>query len=139
MKSKLSRQLAIGTALILAAATSAHAADYKVQLTGAEEIPAVTTSASGGGTFSIAADKTITGSVTTRDLKATAAHIHAAPPGKSGPPVVSLVSTAENTWSVPAGTKLTDEQFANFQAGQFYVNVHSAEHKPGEIRGALRP
>ena len=37
-------------------------------------------------------------------------------------------------WSVPAGSKLTEEQMASFKAGNLYVNVHSAEHKPGEIR-----
>jgi hypothetical protein len=38
-----------------------------------------------------------------------------------------------------AGTKLTDEQHASFQSGNLYVNVHSAEHKPGKIRAQLKP
>jgi hypothetical protein len=42
-------------------------------------------------------------------------------------------------WSVPAGAKLTQEQYASFKAGNLYVNVHSAEHKPGEIRAQLKP
>jgi len=40
---------------------------------------------------------------------------------------------------VPAGAKLTDEQYKDFQAGNLYVNVHSAENKNGEIRGNLSP
>ena len=35
--------------------------------------------------------------------------------------------------------KLTDEQYKDFQAGNLYVNVHSAENKNGEIRGNLSP
>ena len=44
-----------------------------------------------------------------------------------------------NDWTVPAGAKLTDEQYKDFQAGNLYVNVHSAENKSGEIRGNLSP
>ena len=40
---------------------------------------------------------------------------------------------------VPAGSKLTDAQLASLKAGNLYVNVHSAEHKPGEIRAQLKP
>jgi hypothetical protein len=138
MKSNLYQQFALSAAIVMAAAT-AQAADIQVKLSGDQEIPAVQTSASGWGTISVNADKSISGSITTKDVKATAAHIHAAPPGKSGPPVVSLVANGDNGWAVPAGTKLTDEQYAAFQSGQFYINVHSAEHKPGEIRGALKP
>jgi hypothetical protein len=35
--------------------------------------------------------------------------------------------------------RFTDEQYASYLAGNLYINVHSAEHKPGEIRGQLRP
>ena len=38
-----------------------------------------------------------------------------------------------------AGSKLTDEQYASFKSGNLYVNVHTAEHKPGEIRAQLKP
>ncbi len=65
------------------------------------------------------------------------AHIHVGAP--SGPPIITLDKGADGSWSVPAGSKLTDEQYASFKAGQLYVNVHSAEHKAGEIRGQLKP
>ena len=42
-------------------------------------------------------------------------------------------------WKVPAGSKLTDEQYASFKSGDLYVNVHSAMHQPGEIRGQIKP
>ena len=44
-----------------------------------------------------------------------------------------------DTYAVPAGAKLTDAQFASFQAGNLYVNVHTAANPGGEIRGPLKP
>jgi hypothetical protein len=115
------------------------AADVKVKLIGAEETPPVTTAATGSGTITIAADKSVSGTIKTMGIVGTVAHIHVGAPGQSGPPIITLDKTAEGVWLVPAGSKLTDEQYASFKAGNLYVNVHSAEHKPGEIRGQLKP
>jgi hypothetical protein len=134
--------ISLTLALILSlGAGFARAGETKVVLTGAEETPAVTTNASGGGTINVdnGAGHAVSGSITTSGVQATAAHIHAAPPGKSGPPVITLSKTGDNTWAVPAGATLNDEQYASYLAGNLYINVHSADHKPGEIRGQLRP
>lgn len=40
---------------------------------------------------------------------------------------------------VPDGSKLSADQYQAYKAGELYVNVHSAEFKPGEIRGQLMP
>jgi hypothetical protein len=40
---------------------------------------------------------------------------------------------------VPADAKLTDEQYESYTAGDLYINVHSAGHKDGEIRGQIKP
>ena len=117
----------------------ALAVDVKVKLTGAEETPPVTTSASGAGTIQVAANKSVSGTIKTKGIDGTVAHIHVGAPGQSGPPIITLNKDANDTWSVPEGSKLTDEQYASFKAGNLYVNVHSAEHKPGEIRGQLKP
>lgn len=129
----------IATTALAAACGSAFAHDVKVTLVGAEETPPVTTTATGTGIITIAADKSVSGSVKTTGIDGTMAHIHLAAPGKAGPPIITLTKTADGLWSVPAGSKLTDEQYASFKAGDLYVNVHSAEHKPGEIRGQLKP
>jgi len=141
MRAFKSKASAIGglAAFALFVSGLASAGDVKVTLAGGEEVPPVTTSATGTGTITVKDDKTISGSVTTKDVVGLAAHIHHAPAGKNGPPVVSLAKTADNVWSVPAGTKLSDEQYAAFKAGELYVNVHSAANKGGEIRGQLKP
>ena len=126
-------------AALAAFSTSVFAVDVKVTLTGADETPPVTTSASGTGTISIAADKSVSGAIKTSGIDGTAAHVHMGAPGQSGPPIITLDKSAKGVWSVPAGSKLTDEQYASFKAGQLYVNVHSAAHKPGEIRAQLKP
>lgn len=111
----------------------------EVKLTGAEEVPAVTTSATGTGTITVKPDKSVSGSVKTQGVKGVAAHIHQAPAGKNGPPIITLVKSGEDTWLVPEGAKLTDEQLASYKAGDLYINVHSPEHKGGEIRAQLKP
>ena len=128
-----------GAFVALALTAGVAAADSKVTLSGSEEVPAVTTSATGSGTITIKDDKTVTGSVTTKNIVGIAAHIHLAPAGKNGPPVITLTKKSDNEWSVPEGSKLTDEQYAAYKAGDLYVNVHSAANKGGEIRGQLKP
>ncbi|MEP6549121.1 MAG: CHRD domain-containing protein [Gammaproteobacteria bacterium] len=132
------RTVLAATALI-ALAASAFGADVKVTLNGADETPPVTTKASGSGTISIAPDKSVTGTVKTTGIDGTVAHIHVGAPGQAGPPIITLTKSSEGVWLVPDGSKLTDDQYASYKAGNLYVNVHSAQHQPGEIRGQLKP
>ena len=126
-------------ALLLTAFSTAHALDVAVSLTGGEEVPAVTTEAKGAGKITIADDKSVSGSVKTAGVAGTMAHIHEAPAGKNGPPIIPLEKKGDDEWAVPAGSKLTDAQYEAFKAGNLYVNVHSADHKGGEIRTQLKP
>ena len=131
-------RLALGTAAILMSGW-AFAANVDVKLSGDQEVPPVKTSATGNGTITINDDKTVSGSVTTSGINGVAAHIHNGAPGKNGPVAVPLTKDGDNKWTVGPGAKLTDAQFADFKAGNLYVNVHSAAHKDGEIRGQLKP
>ena len=117
----------------------AFAASDAVTLSGNDEAPPVTTSASGKGSVKVAADKTVSGSVTTKGLTATAAHIHEGEVGKNGPVVIALTKSGDDKWVVPDGAKFSDAQYESYKAGKLYVNVHSAAHKDGEIRGQLKP
>lgn len=108
-----------------------------VKLSGAQEVPAVTTMAAGAGMITVTADKSVSGSITTSGVEGKAAHIHQGAAGANGPVVVPLTKTGDATWSVPAGAKLTDAQYAAYMAGGMYVNVHSAANPGGEIRGQL--
>lgn len=110
-----------------------------VQLTGAAEVPPVTTA--GNGTFETWYDKD------TRVLKwklayaglsgpATAAHIHGpAPAGQNGPVMVGFANPI--TSPMEGQATLTPAQAAEFVGGRTYVNVHTAKNPNGEIRGQI--
>jgi hypothetical protein len=109
-----------------------------LSLSGAEEVPPVTTSGSGTGSIRVASDGSVSGSVTTRGVQGMAAHIHQGARGQNGPVVIPLRKSGD-TYSVPAGAKLNDAQMAAYKAGNLYVNVHSPQHKGGEVRAQLQP
>ena len=117
----------------------ANAEDVKVTLTGDQEVPAVTTDAKATGKITIKADKSVSGKLAATGIDGTMAHIHMAPVGKNGPPIITLEKGADGKWSVPEGSKLTGDQYEAFKSGNLYVNVHSAAHKGGEIRTQLKP
>ena len=127
-------------AMVLAACAAMHPGNSgNVMLIGANEVPALNIASSGSGNITVGADKSVSGSVTTYRVVGTAAHIHVGAYGKNGPVAIPLTKTSDNTWSVPASAKFTDEQYDAYKAGETYVNVHSAEHKGGEVRGQIRP
>jgi len=109
-----------------------------VKLSGAEEVPPVNTAGSGSGSFRVAEDGSVSGSVTTKNVPGTMAHIHLGARGRNGPVIVPLGKNGE-TYSVPDGKKLTSAQLQAFKAGDLYVNVHSNRHKGGEVRAQLQP
>ena len=127
------------TVLLVGYSGSALSDEVKVALGGNQEIPPVTTLASGTGTITVRADKSISGSVTIFGMSVTVAHIHEAAAGANGPIVVPLIKTSDNVWAVPAGVKFTDAQYESYKAGNLYFNIHSDAHKGGEIRGQIKP
>ena len=110
----------------------------KVNLTGGEEVPPAKSDGKGTGSFRVAEDGTISGSVTTEGVKGTMAHIHQGAKGQNGPVIVPLTKSGD-TYTVPEGRKLTAAQLDALKAGNLYVNVHSDRYKGGEVRAQLAP
>lgn len=124
---------------------------FVAQMTGANEVPAVTTTATGAATFTfdildaavadtgaqVCWDMTYSGIVGTPTL----AHIHRGAAGASGSPVVPATGSLTGLGATSAtGCELMDptlaQEIMTTPAG-FYVNVHSIAHGTGEIRGQL--
>jgi hypothetical protein len=147
MNNRFAGILAIAAALLIAGCADMQSkmpdwmpgsGAINVTLSGAEEVPPAKTEGSGSGSFRVAEDRTITGSVTTKGVAGTMAHIHQGAKGKNGPVIVPLTKNGD-TYSVPAGRKLTEAQMKALKAGELYVNVHSNKYKGGEVRAQLQP
>ena len=114
------------------------AGSQQVALSGANEVPPVTTSATGTATVTIKDDRSVVVAVTVSGMTPTASHIHIGAAGTNGPVIVPFTKTGDNTFASPPDAKLTVEQYAAYKAGNLYVNVHSAKNPPGEIRGQIK-
>jgi hypothetical protein len=122
----------------LAACGSMGMGGSRLNLSGAEEVPPVSTSATGDGSFKIGGDGSVKGSVTTTGVQGTAAHIHQGAKGQNGPVIIPLTKNGD-TYTAPDGAKLNEAQMSAYKAGNLYVNVHSAANKGGEIRAQIQP
>jgi len=123
---------------VVAACVSMAAMSETLTLTGANEVPAVTTTATGTAMVTIGADRSVKASVTAKDMTATASHIHMGAAGTNGPVIVPFAKTGDNAFGAAPDAKLTEEQYAAYKAGNLYVNVHSAKNAGGEIRAQLK-
>ncbi len=108
-------------------------------LDGAQETPAVTTTAIGAGVLQVdESSGAVSGFVVTRGLAGvTAAHVHLAARGTPGPVIVPLTG-GPDVWVVPdAAAALTADQITAFKNDNLYFNVHTSANSGGEIRGQL--
>jgi hypothetical protein len=129
----------VGAVSMLAACQSmAPSMAQQITLSGASEVPPVTTTAAGTAMVTIGDDRSVKASVTVTGMTATASHIHEGAAGANGPVIVPFTKTGDNTFGAADGAKLTDAQYASYKAGNLYVNVHSAKNPGGEVRGQLK-
>lgn len=116
---------------------------YNVALSGAQEVPPVSTAATGSATFVVdLATGAVSGSVTFANLSSnsTGAHIHQGAAGTNGGVIVPLAGGENRTtgvYTVPAGSTYTAAQIAALKTNGLYVNVHTTVHPGGEIRGQI--
>jgi hypothetical protein len=119
-------------------------AHLNAPLLGANEVPAVATSAVGLArhTFSAALDQIVTSVIVTDITDITAAHIHFGPVGVNGGVVKLLYSTASpesftSSNPIAHGGALSGSDWVNALTGYWYVNIHTVAHPSGEIRGQV--
>jgi len=113
---------------------------YWFNLSGDQEVPAVTTTATGTGAITINKQTgDLFGSIMTSGVDdATSAHIHEGDSGVNGGVAITLVqdSSELSLWNVPAGANISTT-LSNFLNGGHYVNLHTPANSTGEIRGQI--
>lgn len=129
------------TALLVSGATAfAETLTYKATLDGKDEVPPNDSKAT--GSVEAKYDSTsmkLTWVVTYKGLTgaATAAHFHGpAKAGENAGPVITL--SAPLTSPITGEATLTKQQVEALDTGMWYLNVHTAAHPSGEIRGQLQ-
>lgn len=113
----------------------------RFELNGDNEVPPVDTMASGIGYATINThDQSIIVKVSVMDLAdANAAHLHSGFAGANGGVVIGL-DTADNLFfETETAVLLDDADFGMLLQGGHYINVHSATHADGEVRGQIAP
>ena len=114
----------------------------EVELSGAQQVPLVASSASGHATLVL---NTLTGelagSVSTTVANATGAGIHRGAQGVVGEQLIALIQAdpAVAEFSVATGTQLDSAAVRRFIAGELYIQITSMAYPAGEIRAQLTP
>ena len=147
MLAKRSRSLMVSAALtglvLWSASALAAPENFQVQLSGAEQVPAVQSSGTATADLTYDPDtKVLTWSVTYSGLSSpvTMAHFHTGATGKNGKPSLWLTMKGSPVSSPITGqATLTDVQAKQLLAGHWYINVHTMDHPAGEVRGQVKP
>jgi hypothetical protein len=133
--------LSLGVLVVFVTCGVARAAQvtFKADLNAASEVPPITSAGKGAATATLdTATKTLNWAVDYSGLSgpATAAHIHGpADPGANAGVLVPF--TGDLASPIKGSAVLTEAQIAQLEAGKWYVNIHTAANKGGEIRGQL--
>lgn len=124
--------------------TQAAPVSFTVQLAGTQQVPPVTTP--GAGTADLSYDpstRVLTWTVTYTGLSSavTMAHFHGpAPAGKNaGVQIWISKQGTPPTSPIKGHATLSPSQARQLMAGDWYINVHTADHPAGEIRGQVVP
>lgn len=115
---------------------------FSTRLSGANEVPPVSTDATGVGSFFLNESRdSLCITVTAVGLSGTitGAHIHNAVPGSNGGVLIGFTDDVQGN-SINAtitGDDITPELLEMMLAGELYFNIHTMENPGGEIRGQI--
>src|SRR5699024_6499576 len=114
---------------------------FEATLEGENEVPEVSTDAEGSVTVTLKGDSIhVEGEFSGLTSDYAASHIHKGAEGENGSPIITLepdVNSDNMSGPWDASYAFSEEQINALKADSLYVNVHSTNHKSGEIRGQL--
>ncbi len=132
------------TLVTTAAAQMGPAIVFNATLSGDQVVPdAIDTEASGVAVAVLDGNLLVVGGTyqgLSSDVAAEIAgglHIHLAARGENGGVVVPVGNAGGTEGSFSLAIMLDDEQVEQLKAGLFYLNLHTLNNQPGEIRGQL--
>jgi hypothetical protein len=141
-------------AMVSSNASYAQNEIFKAKLKGENEVPAVSTAATGNGKFRVKGDIITSNINITGITNVTGAHIHAGLIGQNGEPVVDLLKTGKQIKTdggVIIKGKIAASDLQGPMAGKtlqnlttamsnktVYVNIHTSDHPNGEIRAQIK-
>lgn len=139
MNKKLNLSILIAV-VVLAFSGAARAETFFAYLSGAQENPAVATSATGYARVVLnESTQTINYTVVYTGLSSaqTAGHIHTAALGVNGPVTIGFAVVGGTAGTITGSSAITAPQIATLRAHGMYVNIHTTNNAGGEIRGQL--
>jgi hypothetical protein len=137
--------------------------EFEALLSGGEEVPAVTTTATGNATITVEGSQIVYRVDVVNLANAVVSHIHVAAEGENGPVRLNLCGTPDGVPACGSGTGVLvegangntegitfDSLVSAIRAGNAYVNVHTDDGEglqntgagdmaSGEIRGQITP
>tara|TARA_B100000686_G_C15813931_1_gene490296 strand:+ start:58 stop:507 length:450 start_codon:yes stop_codon:yes gene_type:complete len=78
---------------------------------------------------------TVDGNFVGMSSVATGAHIHNGPPAQPGPVIHTLEVTQATDGLINGIISLSDDQVEAIKNNEFYIQIHSENNPPGELRG----
>ena len=111
---------------------------YRARLSPMPTTPQTVTDITGGGEVILTLNGnalSVEGDFSGMSSATTMGHIHNGPPAQPGPVVHRLEVTAAPNGNISAELELTDEQVSALRNNELYVQIHSENNAPGELRG----
>lgn len=132
--------LAAAVAAAFVSSASAATMSYTATLSGRNEVPKVETKGSGKLEATVdSATKELKYTLTFEGLSGpvTGAHFHGPATRRQTAGVIAPIDGSNPASPVSGSITLTEQQLKELRSGRIYVNIHTAAHPGGEIRGQV--
>lgn len=132
-----SLSLLFGALLFIPASAMAQDS-YRVRLSPMPTTPQTVTTITGEGEVILTLNGntlSVSGNFAGMSSVATMAHVHNGPPAQPGPVVHQLQVSEATAGEISAELELSDEQVEALRNNELYIQIHSENNPPGELRG----